>query len=187
MNSTLKMGEFYTLYANKVLFFFLRHIFTKVTEENKVGKARMSLEVQWWIQGVNTVVSHLPTQGVRVRSLLRELRSHMPCGQKIKQKQYCKKFNKDFKNGPHQKKKVRKPWSKRNFLNWPEIQEPWRKNGKFDYPKQYKEQITNKKKNPTIMHGKLYYKLNQKTNDKLGENIYYIHIKQKTNHPIKRS
>lgn len=47
MNSTLKMGEFYTLYANKVLFFFLRHIFTKVTEENKVGKARMSLEVQW--------------------------------------------------------------------------------------------------------------------------------------------
>ena len=23
----------------------------------------------------------------------------------MKQKQYCKKFNKDFKNGPHQKKK----------------------------------------------------------------------------------
>ena len=37
------------------------------------------------------------------------------------------------------------------------------------------------------MHGKLYYKLTQKTNDKLGENIYYIHIKQKTNRPIKRS
>ena len=40
MNYTLKMGEFYTLYANKV--FFKRHIFTKVTEENKVGKARTS-------------------------------------------------------------------------------------------------------------------------------------------------
>ena len=25
--------------------------------------------------------------------------------QNIKQKQYCNKFNKDFKNGPHQKKK----------------------------------------------------------------------------------
>ena len=34
-----------------------------------------------------------------------ELKSHMPSGQKkkknIKQKQYCNKFNKDFKNGPH--------------------------------------------------------------------------------------
>ena len=28
-----------------------------------------------------------------------------PKNQNIKQKQYCKKFNKDFKNGPHQKKK----------------------------------------------------------------------------------
>ena len=27
-----------------------------------------------------------------------------PKNQNIKQKQYCKKFNKDFKNGPHQKK-----------------------------------------------------------------------------------
>ena len=40
--------------------------------------------------------------------LIGELRSHMasqPKNQNIKQKQYCKKFNKDFKNGPHQKKK----------------------------------------------------------------------------------
>ena len=28
--------------------------------------------------------------------------------QSIKQKQYCNKFNKDFKNGPHQKKKILK-------------------------------------------------------------------------------
>ena len=28
-----------------------------------------------------------------------------PKNQNIKQKQYCNKFNKDFKNGPHQKKK----------------------------------------------------------------------------------
>ena len=28
-----------------------------------------------------------------------------PENQNIKQKQYCNKFNKDFENGPHQKKK----------------------------------------------------------------------------------
>ena len=32
-----------------------------------------------------------------------------------------------------------------------------------------------------------YYKQSQKTNDKLGENIYDIYIKRKTDHPIKRS
>ena len=35
----------------------------------------------------------------------------MPHDQKtknMKQKQYCNKFNKDFKNGPHQKKKILK-------------------------------------------------------------------------------
>jgi len=31
-----------------------------------------------------------------------------PKKQNIKQKQYCKKFNKDFKNGPHLKKKKKK-------------------------------------------------------------------------------
>ena len=46
-------------------------------------------------------------QGVQVQPLVGELRSHMPHQKKqnIKQKQYCNKFNKDFKNGPHQKKK----------------------------------------------------------------------------------
>ena len=33
--------------------------------------------------------------------------------QNIKQKQYCNKFNKNFKNGPHQKKsKKKKKWKK---------------------------------------------------------------------------
>ena len=31
-----------------------------------------------------------------------------PKNQNIKQKQYCDKFNKNFKNGPHQKKKILK-------------------------------------------------------------------------------
>ena len=37
---------------------------------------------------------HLPVQEVQVRSLARELRSHMPgAKKKKKQKQYCNKFN----------------------------------------------------------------------------------------------
>ena len=47
----------------------------------------------------------LPGQGVQVRSLVRELGSGMPWqpgNRNIKQKKYCNKFKKDFKNGPHQ-------------------------------------------------------------------------------------
>ena len=46
-------------------------------------------------------------QGLQIQSLIGEPRSHMPQGQQTEhkqQKQYCNKFNKDFKNGPHQKK-----------------------------------------------------------------------------------
>ena len=46
----------------------------------------------------------LSMQALQVRSLVGELRSHTPRSQKTqntKQKQYCNKFNKDFKNGPH--------------------------------------------------------------------------------------
>ena len=41
---------------------------------------------------------------VQVQSLVRELKSHMPYGQK----QCWNEFNKDFKNGPHQKKNLKK-------------------------------------------------------------------------------
>ena len=47
-------------------------------------------------------------QQVQVPALVRELRSHMAHSQKnqnIKLKWYCNKFSKDFKNGPHPKKK----------------------------------------------------------------------------------
>ena len=37
-----------------------------------------------------------------------------PKNQNIKQKQYCNRFNKDFKNGPHQKKKKILKKKKRN-------------------------------------------------------------------------
>ena len=48
---------------------------------------------------------HFPIQGVQVQSLVGELRSHKPLGQKAKtkQKQYYNKFNKYFKNSPYQK------------------------------------------------------------------------------------
>ena len=52
--------------------------------------------------------------GVQVQSLVRELRSHMPGSQKkkntpkIKQKQYCKKLSTGFKNGPLQKRSLKK-------------------------------------------------------------------------------
>ena len=55
-------------------------------------------------------------QAVQLRYLVRKLRPHMSSGQKqnktkqnttLEQKQYCNKFNKDFKNGPHELKKKR--------------------------------------------------------------------------------
>ena len=39
----------------------------------------------------------IPGQGIKIPHASR------PKHQNIKQKQYCNKFNKDFKNGPHQK------------------------------------------------------------------------------------
>ena len=58
-------------------------------------------------------------QGVWVQSLVGELRFCTPLGQSqpknqnIKQKQYFSKYNKDFKNGPHGKKKeLEKEWQR---------------------------------------------------------------------------
>ena len=55
------------------------------------------------LPGSPVVKTSLLMQGVPVRFLVRELRSHIPYGQKaknIEQEQYFNKFNKDFKNGP---------------------------------------------------------------------------------------
>ena len=41
----------------------------------------------------------IPGQGAKIPHVL------WPKNQKIKQKQYCNKFNKEFKNGPHLKKR----------------------------------------------------------------------------------
>ena len=42
-------------------------------------------------------VGSIPVRGAKI------LHASQPKNQNIKQKQYCNKFNKDFKNGPHQK------------------------------------------------------------------------------------
>ena len=61
-------------------------------------RVETSLVVQW--SGL-----HFPVQGVWVQSLFRKLRSHTsPKSQNIKQKQYCNKFGKDFKQMVHIKK-----------------------------------------------------------------------------------
>ena len=44
----------------------------------------------------------IPGQGAKIPHASR------PKNQNIKEKQYCNKFNKDLKNGPHQKKKILK-------------------------------------------------------------------------------
>ena len=80
-------------------------IFSTLTKNHlivllKMGEFWTSLAVQW-------LRLRLPVQGVWVRSLVRELRSHGKI-KHIKQKQYYNKFNKDFKSGPHQKKSFKK-------------------------------------------------------------------------------
>ena len=54
---------------------------------------------------------HLPAQGVRVRSPVRELSSHVPLrpkSQEVRQKQHQNKYNKDFQRMIHIKKKKKK-------------------------------------------------------------------------------
>ena len=65
-----------------------------------------ALWLPWWSCGW----LHLPVQGVLVWSLVGEVRSHTsgPKYQNMTQKQYCNKFNKGSKNGPHQKNLIKK-------------------------------------------------------------------------------
>jgi len=65
-------------------------------EPTECDKGGNSLVVQW-------LRLCLPMYGVQVRSLIGDLRSHIPCSQNqnIKQEEYCNQFNKDLKNGTH--------------------------------------------------------------------------------------
>ena len=61
-------------------------------------------------------------QGVQVQSLIGSLRFHMPLAKKPKHKkphkQYCNIFNKDFTNGSHKKKNLKKK-KKQNTADTP--------------------------------------------------------------------
>ena len=60
---------------------------------------------RWHFPGDPVVKTSPSNAGVVGQSLIWELRSHMPHVKKtqnIKQKQYCKRLNKNFKNAPNQ-------------------------------------------------------------------------------------
>ena len=63
-----------------------------------------SLAVQWLRVHLPNAggTGSIPGQGAKIPH------ASGPKNQNIKQKQYYNKFNKDFKNGPHQKKKLKK-------------------------------------------------------------------------------
>ena len=65
------------------------------------------------------VKTALPTQGARVRYLVRGLRSHMPCGQNIKANRSSIVTNsiKTLKIGPYPKKKKKKKTFKKVMLS----------------------------------------------------------------------
>ena len=71
-------------------------------------QAASSLAVQW-------LRLRLPKQGVQVRLVVFELRSHMPWGQKNKtKKQYCNKFSIKWSTS---KKKKEQSWA----LSWRDV------------------------------------------------------------------
>ena len=58
--------------------------------------------------GSPVVKTLLSNAGAQIQSLVGKLRSHMLHGlkkQNVKRKQYCNKFSKTFKDGPHQTNK----------------------------------------------------------------------------------
>ena len=97
------MQKNYILLSQKIiiqsLFSFLR---------NLTSLRFLILNIKNWLSGTSLAGQWLglglPTQGVQVRSLIREQRSHMRCGQSTEQKQYYNKFSEDFEGGPHQKR-----------------------------------------------------------------------------------
>ena len=54
----------------------------------------------------------IPDQGTKIPH------ASWPESQNIKQRQYCNRFNKDFKNGPHQKKFLERATKKFLILPW---------------------------------------------------------------------
>ena len=64
-----------------------------------VGTSPFSAEAVGLIPALRTKIPHV--------SWPKQTNKQTKKPQNIKQKQYCNKFNKDFKNGPHQKKSLK--------------------------------------------------------------------------------
>ena len=79
--------------------------FLKSCHRNTLGSPETLLKSISCIPGTSLLGQglrlFLPVQGVWARSLVL-----WPINQNIKQKQHCNKFNKDFKNCPHQNKNL---------------------------------------------------------------------------------
>ena len=54
-----------------------------------------------------------------------EARSHMPCRQTIQQKQWCNKFSRDFKNGPHHSLDGRGVWGRMLSFSLSVLSDSW--------------------------------------------------------------
>ena len=69
--------------------------------QQKASSPGASLAVQWFATPPSNAgaVGSIPGQGTKIPH------ASQPKKQNIKRKQYCNKFNKDFKNGPHQTNK----------------------------------------------------------------------------------
>ena len=74
----------------------------------------------------------------------------LPKNQNIKQKQYCNKFHKDFKNGPHQKKKILKKkkcslvrylYKILHMISWPPFEAVWCTSTNKDLEKSYSREV----------------------------------------------
>jgi len=75
-------------------------------EHKKIKYLGTSLVVQQLKQPSNAEgVGSIPGQGAEIPHASQP--KNIKKKRKEKQKQYCNKFNKDFKNGPHQKKSLK--------------------------------------------------------------------------------
>ena len=59
---------------------------------------------------LSVVASSVPGWGAKILHVLWQKKKKREGGRKTKQKQYCNKFHKDFKNGPHWGNKKKQDW-----------------------------------------------------------------------------
>ena len=76
----------------------------------------IKLGFPWWSKVVKTLPSSTGGSGLIPDQVTKIPHASRPKAQNIKQKQYCNRFNKGFKNGPHQKKNKNKKIFKKKMI-----------------------------------------------------------------------